>query len=322
MTSIQEGIRAVPASLRTFMSGIIDYAGLFPPAALPLEDAIVNYAGFRQSRDAWMLARFVAPIDRLPELSGHAHLFQEHPPFRFSVLGTGGGNEAMFLEHLEEDLEAMTDFEMRHGGRAVCDAMEVRFPASARDAESIASTVRNAVAMLAEHDRTDFALFLEVPWHDEASRLLMHVASAAAESPLVGLKIRTGGLEPNVFPDSMSMARFVNVCHDVGAPFKATAGLHHPLRRYNDSVGAHMHGFVNVFGAAVLLHAGRIEPDELVQVLEDEDATSFEFTSGAFRWRDRAVSADELAAGRRFATSFGSCSFDEPRDDLRLLNIL
>ena len=55
------------ASLRALLSGVVDYAGLFPPAGLPLDQAIRNYARYRQGSDAWMLGRFVIPAARLAE---------------------------------------------------------------------------------------------------------------------------------------------------------------------------------------------------------------------------------------------------------------
>ncbi len=84
-----------------------------------------------------------------------------------------------------------------------------------------------------------------------------------------------------------------------------------------------MHGFINVFVAGVLAHARRLSEEDLQRVLADEDAASFVFTDDGLRWRDWHASTAEIAAARSdFVTSFGSCSFDEPRDDLRALGWL
>ena len=72
------------ASLRALLSGVVDYAGLFPPAQLPLDQAIRNYARYRQEADAWMLGRFVIPVSRLLEWDAFADLFQAHSPCAFS----------------------------------------------------------------------------------------------------------------------------------------------------------------------------------------------------------------------------------------------
>jgi hypothetical protein len=53
---------------RALLSGLIDHAPLFPPASLPLPEALAEDARARASRDAFMLARFVCPASRLEEL--------------------------------------------------------------------------------------------------------------------------------------------------------------------------------------------------------------------------------------------------------------
>jgi len=104
---------------------------------------------------------------------------------------------------------------------------------------------------------------------------------------------------------------------------KATAGLHHPLRRFAPEVETTMHGFLNVFVGAVLAHAERLGPGEIVPILEDEDPTSYCFDDEGLSWRDRHVSTAGIAAARReLAVSFGSCSFDEPVEDLQDLGLL
>ena len=67
-------------SVRAFLSGIIDYAGLFPPARLPLDEAIWNYARYRTEQESWMLGRFVIPAASLGELDSHVHLFSARSP--------------------------------------------------------------------------------------------------------------------------------------------------------------------------------------------------------------------------------------------------
>src|SRR5579864_9452816 len=63
-------------ALRPLLENLIDYAGLFPPSALPMARAIENYQRYRESAESWMLARFVVPVSRLDEfeatLSGPA----------------------------------------------------------------------------------------------------------------------------------------------------------------------------------------------------------------------------------------------------------
>ena len=104
-----------------------------------------------------------------------------------------------------------------------------------------------------------------------------------------------------------------------GAPFKATAGLHHPLPNDDEAVGARMFGFLGVFGGAALARLHGLGPDDLAEILADDDASAWS-AGDDLQWRSLRASAAEVADARQQAAlSFGSCSFDEPIDDLRAL---
>ena len=55
-------------AFRAFMEGLIDYAGLFPPARLDLDVAMKDYLRYQEERSSWMLGRFIIPAARLAEL--------------------------------------------------------------------------------------------------------------------------------------------------------------------------------------------------------------------------------------------------------------
>ena len=153
-------------------------------------------------------------------------------------------------------------------------------------------------------------VFLEIMPGDDAA--LDAVAAAGA-----GAKVRCGGATPGMFPTPAELAHFVCGCSDRGLAFKATAGLHHPIR---DGVA---HGFLNLLGATLLAHADGAEPRELTEVLLDEDPGAFSVTGEAFTVRGRPYGADAVAAARqRLFTGYGSCSFSEPVEDLKGLRIL
>jgi hypothetical protein len=83
------------------------------------------------------------------------------------------------------------------------------------------------------------------------------------------------------------------------------------------------HGFLNVFCASALASARRLPEDAIEACLLDEDASGFRFEEEELSWRERRASAAEVARARKtLATSFGSCSFDEPRQGLRELGFL
>jgi hypothetical protein len=310
------------ASLRALLAGILDYAGLFPPAKLPLEQAIRNYARYRTEPESWLLGRFICPAAQLAELAPFHELFQDGPPFAFSALGRGGSTAAEFLDGLRADLEAIKAFRNRHGDRVMVDVLEVKLPAEfvrPEPGEAVYQFFTDAADVIEKAGGP--ALFeyfepaLTADWRASISAILPALSG--------GLKLRCGGLEASAFPTAEQVAFVLTACKNEGLLFKATAGLHHPVRRHDPCLNVMMHGFVNVFGAGVLAHAKDLDEEQVRGIVVEQDPASFVFDSDGFRWRDYRVSPEQIAAARHDAViSFGSCSFDEPRDDLRALGWL
>ncbi len=321
------------ASLRALLTGILDYAGLFPPAKLPLEQAIRNYARFRNEPEAWMLGRFVCPAARLAELSPFVQeFFAVGTPLAVSALGRGGNARTDFHAGLEADLRDVSAFRERHGGRVALEVLETRLPPDGLPpvVPDRATRLMLDEAVAAIDAVGGLTLFTEVPagphWCEAAavlfSALIALNARREVESetlPRVGFKLRCGGLEASAFPPARHIARALAS----GVPLKATAGLHHPLRQRDAVLDMTMHGFINVFAAGVLAHVHPLGAGTVEAVLLDVAPANFVFDDDGLRWGDWHVTTDEVRAARRHAVlSFGSCSFDEPREDLRALGWL
>ncbi|MBP7147296.1 MAG: hypothetical protein KBD01_07105 [Acidobacteria bacterium] len=311
------------ASLRALLAGIIDYAGLFPPASLALDPAIRQYAAHRAEPESWMLARFVCPVARLAELDPYREpLFAAGAPLAVCALGRASADRGAFLDALAADLREIRAFLDRWDGRALVPVYEVRAPDDLRGDEQRAGEAAGRALELVRSAALDLDLFIEVPLPAFGA---VGAAAAAAHGLAragAGFKLRTGGTERAAFPSAAQVAAALIACRDAGARFKATAGLHHPLPRHDDATGATMHGFLNVFGGAALAHAGGIRADELGRILSAADPGLFRFEGGELRCGSWRASAAEIATARReLALAFGSCSFDEPRDDLRALGL-
>ena len=95
-------------SSRSFLTGIIDYAGLFPPANLHLKEAFENYLLYSKSTDSFMLSRFICPVKLFKEL-GKLSVNSESEIY-LSVLGRGGYNINDFNENLSEDIIMWKEF--------------------------------------------------------------------------------------------------------------------------------------------------------------------------------------------------------------------
>jgi len=293
-------------SATALLAGLVDYAGLFPPAALSMDDAVAEYARWRRSPEAWMLGRFVLPAARLAELSrsGDAHLPEPGAgePWRLS---------ALLGADVHGDSARVTAFNASSAGRAVVDAVELK-------AVSPEEAVGALDALPAGLDA-----FVEVPLDGDLDALLAVVKARGARA-----KVRTGGVVPEAIPDPADVARFIAACAAAGVRWKATAGLHHPVRAEHaltyapGGPRAVTHGFLNVFAAAAFARGGA-SPADIEVVLREEEASAFHLDEGSLAWRRLRVTAEDAAKARRdFATSFGSCSFAEPVAELRALGVL
>lgn len=288
-------------ALETLLDGLVDYAGLFPPASLPMDAAVRNYATYRAGERRGMLARFVLPVARLDEFVRAA-----------SALDRGGdiGPWPLSVLAAAADADRIAAFNRAHGARWVIDSVEAK-----------ATTVDEVAALAAAFG--GLTVYVEIPVVEDPTALVQAIGAAHLRA-----KIRTGGVTRDAFPAPSAVLRFLAECVQWQVPFKATAGLHHPLRgEYAltyaaDAERGTMYGFLNVFLAAALLHAGH-SPATLLALLEERDAAAIVADANGLSWRGLHVSAAQVAQARaRFAGSFGSCSFEEPVQDLAALRLL
>ncbi|GAB4404598.1 MAG: hypothetical protein OHK003_32490 [Anaerolineales bacterium] len=302
-------------AFQIFMSQILDYAGMYPPANLPLEDAFRNFVEYQSDPNAWMLSRFVIPAKRLVELPA----FEEK--LSFTTLGRSGKDADELLANVNLDIADIDAFHATRPNASV-DVCEVAVPASSlTDKFSANDVVTRAAEAL---NKKGITVFFEAPfganWQASAEKLFR--ALRKVKDKHVGFKLRTGGVTADAFPSTEQIAWAIVEARESGIPLKCTAGLHHPVRHFNESIQTKMHGFLNVFGAGVLASANRISQTEIQAILEDEDPSNFVFDETGFEWKGLRVASSGIKNARLFATSFGSCSFDEPREDLQHLGIL
>ena len=291
----------------TLLGGLVDYAGLFPPAALAMPEAVAGYARYTQGPHRATLGRFVLPVARLDEFAVAADPFL--PPGDDPV----AGQQAWRLSVLAgpQDAEALAAFNAWEEGRAQIDMVEARAGSSSEIAE------------LAGALGGSFTVYVEVPAHGDPLGVLRDVKRHGLRA-----KIRTGGITADAFPTPAEVLRFLDVCAMLDLPFKATAGLHHPLRgEYPltyaaDSAHGTMHGFLNVFLASLLLRKG-VPAAEVGPLLDERDPAMLAVADDGIIWRGRRLSLQDVAEARAsFAGSFGSCSFEEPVQDLSSLQLI
>jgi hypothetical protein len=257
---------------RELLGRLIDHAALFPPASMDMPDAIEADRAARASEHAWMLDRFIVPASKLSELPPEAP--------RLSVVLDGG----------EGDLEAVA--EAVAAGREV-ELVEARIdPAWIPDTQALVNEKLPGVRTF---------------WELTPGRGLTGAVAAVREAG-AGAKIRCGG---TTLPSVEEVASFIAACRDAGVPFKATAGLHHPIR------SGDRHGFLNLLAASVF--ADR----DLEAIVAEEDPTAFAVDADGLAVHGHRADASAIAAARaELFTAYGSCSFSEPVEDLISLRVL
>lgn len=287
--------------MRAAFAGIVDYAGLFPPATCSMADAISSYNTYRRSPDRWMLGRFIVAASRLDELAS---------AFDASGIDVPPAEPWQISAVLGADVvgEVGRVHAFRAAGAArgvVVDSIECKVT-SPRQVEQVVDRLPG-----------DLIRHLEVPMAGPYGTLVAAIGSAGAHA-----KVRTGGTTADLIPASDELLAFLLAVVSHQVPFKATAGLHHPFRgsyplSYEPGAArAMMYGFVNLLVAtAEIVRNG--SSDEARDILEERDPMAFEREPDAIIWRGRRYGDDELGAVRqRFFRAFGSCSFREPVDEL------
>ena len=282
------------SAAEALLNRIVDYAGLFPPAALDMETAVRNYQKYLGGDGAWMLGNFLVPAARLTEFEAafrNVCCDEQEAPWTLSIVCSGTS---------ADDARAIAEFQE---GAAFIGGLE----AKAADARAAEATVGGLPSSRAR--------YVEFP-PERAPEVLPVLAKRGARA-----KIRMGGVTPESIPSVEAVAQFLLACAESRVAWKATAGLHHALRGVREiapgGLRVAMHGFVNLFLAGALAYFGAGEA-AVMKTLSEEEAGAWQADGDVVHWHDNTLIADQIEQVRsRFAIGFGSCSFAEPVDDLK-----
>jgi hypothetical protein len=270
---------------------LVDDAAMFPPGELPLVDAVAAHREHRQAPYAELVGPFVCTDENLMKVAAEAARTPE--PLEVSVVITGGAG----------GIEPA----VRYGDRSanlVVKAIEVRLRSEDDLSRNALRVVRACDDCLDEENA-----FVEIGLDGAWERALDVVADAGYAA-----KLRTGGLEAGLFPSADQIAAFITACLDREVAFKCTAGLHNAVRHTAVDTGFEHHGFLNVLLATRASLDGSSQ-DEVAALLENRDGE-------ALAAKASELSEDQAVSTRRWFTSFGSCSIDEPHHDLIALGLL
>lgn len=305
------------SSLIQLVDQVVDYAGLFPPAELPLAQVVENYGSYQRSPFAAMLGRLVLPASRLNELRNLEFAIppDHSKPWRISALVPPWAPDAndpflTGMSQVEQFNETCTGDQVG----LIVDSIETRVESAGwiKDINSASPT--------------HVELFLELDHQSDPAEAVELIAGLNAPGRFA--KIRTGSVRADQVASIADVARFLACCVQHGTGLKATAGLHHPIRAtyaltyQADSPQAELHGFLNMFVGSVIAFEHGLDATAIAAVLQERDADEFKFEESGLSWRQFFVTTDRVAHWRQVGIrSFGSCSFDEPTTELHDLGL-
>ena len=261
---------------------------------------MANYAQYQMASDNWMLGHFVVPASRSHELQ---ELLPTFPLKQWSL-------SAILSKDVELDIDRVRS--LQDNRQIAIAALEIP-PLPPEEIERVFPLLPAGVDV-----------FFEIPLNSDLEPYLSVLQKIGASA-----KIRTGGITAEAFPSATKLSECILAFAEARVPFKATAGLHHPLpNEYRltyepDSLSSKMHGFLNVTILASLVHWQKVTPEEAVAILQESLIDRFLFKADGIEWSDRQLSLAQIEEARQqFFRSFGSCSFQEPIDDLKHLQLL
>ena len=290
-------------------AALIDYAGLFPPASLSMALAVAEYTRIRSEEHHWVAGRFLCRASQLTELAATATatFASGELPWEVGVIfdGTPGESGAESI-----------DFQ------AEMDPVMTIAAAEAKLNEPTSTSVTSLLDAMFSIG-PDTVAFIEVDRETSITEQVSLVARQLSGRRRVGgAKLRCGGTTPDMSPTPAQLAEFVIACTNERLPFKATAGLHEPIRHFDVRLGAERHGFINILMAAALAEAG-LDPATIEEVVADTHVDNFSVSAAFASWRGNEIPGSTLRRVRHSGfVSYGSCDFDEPIDALAALGYL
>jgi hypothetical protein len=283
-------------------ASLVDYAGVFPPASLSMAEAVDTYRRLRSSHDRWVIGRFLCRASDLESLAAvaTAAMTRGEPPWSIGVIADMSAGAAASIAH---------EFHREMSPVMEVGAAEVRI-GSVDDAGAHVDAISTI--------DPDVATFIEIDASEGVAPQLRAIVAALRDRGRTGgAKIRCGGESADLFPSTERLAEFVWEASLAAVPFKATAGLHQPIRHHDEDPGVYRHGFVNLLLASVAADQGESR-HTIEDIVAEVDPDAFTFGAAAITWRNIVFPGSAIRRSRtRGFLAFGSCDAHEPIEAMR-----
>ena len=302
-------MRLVVDARTSAFAALVDYAGVFPPASLTVAEAVAGYRNARSAPASWVAGRFLIRASQLAELGRVAMATMEHgeDPWEISVVF---------------DMDPATAAALAADFHAEMDPAMVVAAAEAPITDSSPIAIEALYTTLGSINPT-VVPFLEVSRSEDIPAQIASIKSVGQRARrTAGTKLRCGGVSADLFPTPGEVAEFIVAAVDAAVPFKATAGLHQPFRHFDDALGVHRHGFINLLIATTAAAHGA-DIGTIERIVAETEAEAFSLSAALGQWRDLSFPGSAIRRTRvNQFIAYGSCDFDEPIDALTDLGLL
>jgi hypothetical protein len=279
------------------LGSLFDDASLFPPAALPMSDAVTGHIRHQLAWYNAMTGPFSCADAKLTELRT-ALTAANLAEIDLALIVTGGaGSVAAAVD------DVAVDPRLRLRSVEVPTKLD-----TAADPVRMRQAVDQVLAALDAVRLAGAAGYAEIPLTANGADVLRRVEDHGYRP-----KLRTGGPAAAAFPDEPALAACLVALADRRLAFKCTAGLHHAIRHTAADTGFEHHGFLNLL-LAVTAAADGAPADDVAAILADRDGASIAA-------RVAGLDPQDASRARALLASVGTCSIDEPVADLVALGL-
>ncbi len=321
-------------SLNIFMQGLLDYAGLFPPATLSLENSLKNFAEYNHHNQKDWLGKFILPINKIDDtilLLNNQNIFSTlKNKAQLSIILSNSKTLSEYKNCAQNDLLSIKKLINQFGNTIDLQSFEILPPNDIFNSENtnlLKNFLNYSTEVLFEFkNKTDF--YCELPLSEKLNDYLTEIKKHNENINLlkISVKLRTGGVTPQQIPCPKDIAEAILLCAKHKIPLKATAGLHVPVPNENLQVGAILHGFLNIFSCMllcydqILSYKNIINIEEMKKIISSYSYKDFKFSETGLQigeTKDRFISNQNMTDLRKsYIKSFGTCSFLEPIEHL------
>ena len=313
-------------SLNNFMQELLDYAGLFPPATLSLQDSLKNFAEYHHHNQKDWLGKFILPAKKIDDtilILNKLNIFSMlKNKVKFSVILSSSETLSEYKNTVKTDLISVNKLINQYGNIIDIQSFEVLPPKEVFNSDNTDS-IKNFLIYSSEFlfqfkDKVEF--YCELPFSEKLNDNLTAIKKHNDNINLlkISVKLRTGGVTPQQIPTSRDVANAILLCAKQKIPLKATAGLHVPVPNDNPQVGAKLHGFLNVFSCMLFCYDGQLlNLQEIEKIISSYSYSDFKFSDKGLHVGDKFIANSKIAELRKlYIKSFGTCSFLEPIEHL------